>query len=415
MMNIFFILINDYLPLRDAKIILFASFVKVYSPKNAIFAEILKLMLYTSLTERDILIRTGRFQPDGGAGHAESFSVLTPTDALEPFEVQLELLVDNIRKLITAEGSSVMIRFFLSDPANQSVMLRERFDFGCPVSIIGQAPLNGTKAGAMVWCRKGAVSCRVNDRMYKVSEGGVDEFWYTGGLSDRDGSYSQTVSLLSDLSSELEAQGLTLEENCVRTWLFVQDIDVNYKGVVDGRNTVFDLHGLTPDNHFIASTGIEGRMENHHNRVMLDAVAVSGSGITVKYLYGESHLNRTSQYGVRFERGTVVERSDRRYVYISGTASIDNKGKILHEGDIVRQTGRMIENVEVLLAEAGCGFSEVAPMIVYLRDTADYAVVNRMFDERFPHCPRIIVQAPVCRPGWLVEMECIAVFPTNGD
>jgi len=325
------------------------------------------------------------------------------------FDSQTDGLLSKVRKVVENNGTPVLMRFFLSDPSNQAARLQERLVFDCPVSIIGQAPLNGTKIAAMVWCRQSAAICRVDERMHKVTERGIDEYWFTGGLSDSEGSYNQTVALLDELSSGLESQGLTLQTNCMRTWLFVQNIDVNYKGVVDGRNTVFDRHGLTNDTHFIASTGIEGRTADCRNKVMLDAVAVSGPGVLVKYLYGESHLNRTSQYGVRFERGTMVEYPDRRHVYISGTASIDNKGKILHEGDIVRQTERMIENVGVLLTEAGCGFSQVGSMIVYLRDSADYSAVKRIFDTRFPDCPRVIVQAPVCRPGWLVEMECIAI------
>ena len=311
--------------------------------------------------------------------------MLSLTDPLMPFEKSLDVLFENIHKVVEANGTPVLMRFFVSDPANQTQSVRKRMVFDCPVSIIGQAPLNGTKIAAMVWCRESAAICRISDRM-------------------------QTVSLLDELSAGLESQGLTLESNCMRTWLFVQNIDVNYKGVVEGRNTVFDRHGLTPDTHFIASTGIEGRTENCASKVMLDAVAVSGPGVLVKYLHGESHLNRTSQYGVRFERGTMIEYPDRRHVYISGTASIDNKGKILYEGDIERQTNRMIENVQVLLSEAGCGFGQVGSMIVYLRDIADYAVVKDIFDKRFPDTPRVIVQAPVCRPGWLVEMECVAIY-----
>jgi len=409
-MNIFFILINDYLPLRDAKIILFASFVKVYSPKNAIFAEILKLMLYTSYSDRNILIRTGRWIQDGSPDCAESFAILSLADTLMPFDRQLEVLLDNLNKVIEDGGTPVLMRFFLSDPANQTEALRERLVFDCPVSVIGQAPLNGTKIAAMVWCRRSAAIRRVGDRMHKVTERGIDEYWFTGGLSDSDGSYNQTVALLDELSCGLESQGLALQDDCMRTWLFVQNIDVNYKGVVDGRNEVFDRHGLTPDTHFIASTGIEGRTARCRNKVMLDAVAVKGPGVVVKYIHGESHLNRTSEYGVRFERGTVVEYPDRRHVYISGTASIDNKGRILHEGDIVSQTNRMIENVGVLLEEGGCGFPQVGAMIVYLRDIADYSAVKKLCDTRFPDCPRIIVQAPVCRPGWLVEMECMAIY-----
>ena len=366
-------------------------------------------MIYSTYSDSNILIRTGRWA-DSDSCLCESFSVLSLTDPLIPFDKQADVLLDNISRVLEKEGTPVLMRFFLSDPANQTASLQEHIVFDCPVSIIGQAPLNGTKIAAMVWCRQSAAICRIGERMHKVTEKGIDEYWFTGGLSDSDGSYSQTVNLLGELSSGLEAQGLTLESNCMRTWLFVQNIDVNYKGVVDGRNTVFDRHGLTPDTHFIASTGIEGRTEKCANKVMLDAVAVSGPGVLVNYLNGASHLNRTSQYGVRFERGTRIEYPDRNHVYISGTASIDNNGKILYEGDIVRQTERMIENVGVLLEEAGCGFGQVGSMIVYLRDSADYAVVKDIFDKRFPDCPRVIVQAPVCRPGWLVEMECIAIY-----
>jgi enamine deaminase RidA (YjgF/YER057c/UK114 family) len=367
-------------------------------------------MLYTSFTDKNILISTGRWVSDSSDELTESFSMLSLTDPLMPFDKGLDVLFENIRKVVEENGTPVLMRFFVSDPSNQTEAIRSRMVFDCPVSIIGQAPLNGTKVAAMVWCRRSAAICRISDRMHKVTERGIDEYWYTGGVSGADGSYNQTVALLDELSSGLEAQGLTLETNCMRTWLFVQNIDVNYKGVVDGRNTVFDRHGLTPDTHFIASTGIEGRTASCANKVMLDAVAVSGPGVLVDYIKGASHLNRTSQYGVRFERGTKLEYPDRSHVYISGTASIDNNGKILYEGDIVRQTERMIENVGVLLDEAGCGFSQVGSMIVYLRDIADYAVVKGIFDKRFPDCPRVIVQAPVCRPGWLVEMECIAIY-----
>ncbi len=367
-------------------------------------------MLYTSYSDRNILTRTGRWIPDGTPDCAESFTILSLTDTLMQFDRQLEVLSDNLKKVIEDGGTPVLMRFFLSDPANQTEALRESIVYDCPVSVIGQAPLNGTKIAAMVWCRQSAAICRVGDRMHKVTGRGIDEYWFTGGLSDSEGSYNQTVTLLDELSSGLESQGLTLRDHCMRTWLFVQNIDVNYKGVVDGRNTVFDRHGLTPDTHFIASTGIEGLTSDCRNKVMLDAVAVKGPGILVKYLHGDSHLNRTSEYSVRFERGTMVEYPDRRHVYISGTASIDNKGQILFEKDIVNQTNRMIENVGVLLEEAGCGFAQVGAMTVYLRDIADYAAVKKIFDISFPDCPRIIVQAPVCRPGWLVEMECIAIY-----
>ena len=78
-------------------------------------------------------------------------------------------------------------------------------------------------------------------------------------------------------------------------------------------------------------------------------------------------------------------------------------------GDVRKQTHRMWENVETLLKEADCTYDDVCYMIVYLRDTADYAIVRQLYEERFQGKPYVIVHAPVCRPGWLVEMECMAV------
>ena len=74
----------------------------------------------------------------------------------------------------------------------------------------------------------------------------------------------------------------------------------------------------------------------------------------------------------------------------------------------------MLENVGKLLEEAECTFDDVMHMIVYLRDVADYDVVAAMFAERFPDKPVQIVLAPVCRPDWLIEMECMAIT-ADGD
>ena len=95
--------------------------------------------------------------------------------------------------------------------------------------------------------------------------------------------------------------------------------------------------------------------------------------------------------------------------FISGTASINNKGEVVHVGNIVKQAERMWENVGVLLEEGGASFDDVMQIIVYLRDICDYQTVKEMFDRRFPDIPKVITLAPVCRPTWLIEMECIAV------
>jgi enamine deaminase RidA (YjgF/YER057c/UK114 family) len=146
----------------------------------------------------------------------------------------------------------------------------------------------------------------------------------------------------------------------------------------------------------------------------MDNYAVAGiKEEQIHYLYAPTHLNRTSDYGVSFERGSYIDYADRRHVFISGTASINNKGEIMFPKDVEKQTYRMLENVEALLKEAECTYDDVMEIIVYLRDIADYDLVQDLFEKRFANKPYIIVHAPVCRPGWLVEMECMAIKKIN--
>ena len=75
----------------------------------------------------------------------------------------------------------------------------------------------------------------------------------------------------------------------------------------------------------------------------------------------------------------------------------------------------MWENVEALLKEAEMNFNDITFALVYLRDPSDYAVVSAMFHEQFPHTPYVLLHAPVCRPGWLIEMECMAVKANHNE
>ena len=121
-------------------------------------------------------------------------------------------------------------------------------------------------------------------------------------------------------------------------------------------------------------------------------------------------MNKTIEYGVTFERGVCIHHSaGYKQVYISGTASIDTKGAVLHVGDVKGQVKRMTENVNALLEEAGCKWNDISQATVYLRDIADYECAYNELSKILTDKQFIIVQAPVCRPAWLIEMEAIAI------
>ena len=234
--------------------------------------------------------------------------------------------------------------------------------------------------------------------------------WSAGLTSGLLGSEDQTRDILLEYESFLRERGLSLEANCIRTWFFCYDIDNNYAGLVKARRENFLGEGLTPATHYIASTGICGTPCSDSRpgpMVQMDALSVRGS-FSQRYLYAPTHLNPTYEYGVTFERGVRLDfPALPPHVLISGTASIDNRGAVLHVGDVAAQTLRMWENVEVLLAEGGACWSDVKMILVYLRNASDYGVVAPMFADKFADTPYVILLAPVCRPDWLIEMECL--------
>lgn len=345
------------------------------------------------------------------SGKCEAHSIITVNDPSLGFERQLaeiERQYSELKGTLSESMCPVFRRWFLSDSANQQALLPDMEE--CATSIVEQPPLNGTKAALWVWMIEDAMIRREPDGRYAVEAFGHTHIFEAG--NSRPGINPRTAihDMMTETGQALKHRGGSLLKNCVRTWLFVRDIDLDYAEVVRGRNEAFDEQGLTTSTRFIASTGIQGRQADCKAAVIYDSYSVLGlADGDMKQINALDYLNPTHEYGVAFERATCVDYPDRRHLFVSGTASIDSKGQILWPGDIRRQTERMWENVGALLDAAGFGWENVGQILVYLRDPADYSVVNGMFEQRFPDIPRIIVHAPVCRPGWLVEMECMAM------
>ncbi|MBQ8502267.1 MAG: hypothetical protein IJ494_08280 [Bacteroides sp.] len=373
-------------------------------------------MNYTHITIPhlpDLTLTLSSYTPTEGV--KEYHALIQVTNAKRTYSEQLGALLNGyayLCKEVTPEATAVFKRFFLSDAANQAdvVWAHQIENSACALSVVEQAPLNGTKVAMWVYMMTGVEQQQLTRGLYTVKHGGYRHLWGGSAFNRAANSEYQMRLLLNEYVMQLAQEGCTLADNCIRTWLFVQNVDVNYAGVVKARNEVFRTQNLTPETHFIASTGIAGRHADPKVLVQMDTYAVDGiKPEQVHHLYARTHLNPTYEYGVSFERGTYVDYGDRRHVFISGTASINNRGEIVHPGDIRKQTERMWENVEALLKEADCGFEDMGQFTVYLRDPSDYCVVKEMYDQRFPHTPTVFVLAPVCRPGWLIEMECMGV------
>lgn len=353
------------------------------------------------------------FEP--AAGVKEHHLWLHVEAGRDPFDTQLARLQQAYHLLIAEYPTAkvVMRRYVLSDIANQADLLQSRLNeeklgLGA-ISIIGQPPLDGSKIALWVYLAEG-LEVENRQDLTSTKHNGYEHLWHTNCRSLVAGSDHQTTEILTRYEQELAERELTLGDNCLRTWFYIRDVDTQYKGMVVARRENFEEQQLTAQTHYIASTGIGGAPIDTPCLVQMDAYAAKGlHPEQQRYLHASTHLNPTHEYGVTFERGTAISYGDRRHLLISGTASINNKGQVVHVGNIVAQTERMLENIETLLNEGGATMSDVAQAIVYLRDPADYALVKELLDQRIPDLPRVITLAPVCRPAWLIEMECIAI------
>lgn len=361
-------------------------------------------------------------------GVTAELSEYTPSGKIGEYHIMLhveprkELFEGQLKRIYLAEerigqleemtdSATILKRYFLSDSTNQQPLMKKEPD--CAISIIQQPPLDGSKIAVWIYIQKGSKVANENGMI--VSEhNGYRHLWKMGMHEHKGDSAWQTESLLISYEEVLQNFNANIADNCIRTWFFVRDVDTQYAGMVKARKMNFEEQGLTEHSHYIASTGIGGLPADTRALVQMGTYAVTGfEEAQERYLYAPTHLNPTYEYGVTFERGTLMEYGDRAHVFISGTASINNRGEVMHIGDIVKQTKRMWENVEKLLEEADTTFDDVMQIIVYLRDVADYQTVKEMFEERFPDTPYVITLAPVCRPTWLIEMECIAVAERN--
>jgi 2-iminobutanoate/2-iminopropanoate deaminase len=133
-------------------------------------------------------------------------------------------------------------------------------------------------------------------------------------------------------------------------------------------------------------------------------------------------LNEAHHYPLpsSFSRGMRIDIKGITILLISGTASIDERGVSVHPGDFRAQTLRTYHNITGLLAAEGATWKDVVRTTCYLRDIErDYDLFNKTRTQFFqeqgldPLPASTGIQAILCRPELLIEMEAMAIFPTD--
>ena len=125
-----------------------------------------------------------------------------------------------------------------------------------------------------------------------------------------------------------------------------------------------------------------------------------------KETYPEQNLDNDLSQGV-VAKGTMV--------FLRGQVAQDlDTRESLHVSDAGKQTEKTMQNIQMLLEEAGTTMDSICRIVVYLTDIryreAVYQEMGKWLKGVHPCSTGIVVPA-LARPEWVVEIEVTAVIP----
>ncbi|UCG32137.1 MAG: RidA family protein [Phycisphaerales bacterium] len=143
--------------------------------------------------------------------------------------------------------------------------------------------------------------------------------------------------------------------------------------------------------------------------------------ITKTPIENKAVLNEAYDYEKRvsFVRGMRVELDNVVMLFISGTASVNEEGASVHPGDVKAQSRRTFNNIKGLLESEGADWHDVIRTTCYLADFRDYDAFNEVRNAFYqeqglnPLPASTCIEARICRPELLVEIEAIAMIPKD--
>jgi len=336
---------------------------------------------------------------------------------------------------------------FLRDATNQAAgmeIVRTWFGEAMPVTtFVVQPPCSGAALGVELWAAggPGVTVKRFDTELLAVESDGI-RWVHCGGIrpgtdGGKPGPHSEAMSAFERMRRQLARAGVGFDQ-VVRTWLYVNQIT---KGE-DGRQRYQELNRARTDFYqdirfgdksrapwvpgtiYPASTGI-GTNGAH---MAMACLALDSERPDVFLMPLENpqqtpaydYQARYSPRSPKFSRAMAVVQGHFVSTLVSGTASIVN-AQTRHPGDVVRQTEQTIENIERLIAPenfarhglsgAGATLRDVAKLRVYVKRLEDYERCREVCERRLPRVPAIYLQADVCRPDLLMEIEAVTFSP----
>ncbi len=367
------------------------------------------------------------------------------------FRFQAESLFAQIRCLISRQSApltaTTMMVFLRNagDEAACSEIIARRFGHAAPLTtFVVQAPCCGTELGVELWALggPGVTVHRPGPHVLTVEADGI-RWAHCGGVRGRvapgtpHDAYGEALAAFQEMRGALAMADMGFD-HVARTWLYIDRINsgapgrLRYQELNRARGDFFENIRFgarlrapwAPGVIYPASTGIG----THGPAITMSCLAVESNRPDVFLLPLENprqtpacaYHARYSPVAPRFSRAMALVQGHYVTTLVSGTASIVHS-QTCHAGDAARQTSQTIDLIEQLISAenfsrhglcgTGATLEDVAKLRVYVKRPEDYEVCRSICEQRFPRVPAIYLQADVCRPDLLVEIEAVAFSP----
>ncbi len=99
------------------------------------------------------------------------------------------------------------------------------------------------------------------------------------------------------------------------------------------------------------------------------------------------------------------------FIFVSGQVAFDPATGQLVEGDVAKQTARVLDNLKAIIAAAGSSLDKAVRATVFLKDMSDFTAMNEVYGRYFPHQPpaRSTVEVARLPRDVRVEIDLIAL------
>jgi enamine deaminase RidA (YjgF/YER057c/UK114 family) len=113
----------------------------------------------------------------------------------------------------------------------------------------------------------------------------------------------------------------------------------------------------------------------------------------------------------------IAKASDGTTVYLAGQVAADASGKLIGEGNFEAQAEQVFKNLKAAVEAAGGAMTDIVKTNIYVLTEVDpgempkfRAVRDRYVNTAQPPASTFVVVSRLARPGWLIEIEAIAVI-----